>query len=80
MKVSVLRDNLLKPMERIIYGEVMASLGTAGFCIVNTEELAEIHGCTDATIKGYLASLEKRGYIRMQLTKNEKLKVVVNEI
>lgn len=72
---DVLHDKLLKPAEKLVYCELTASIGTGKFCIVDLQEYAALYDCTEQTMKGYLGSLEKRGYIRMSVTPKEKLRV-----
>ena len=74
---DVLHDKLLKPVEKMIYCEITANIGTGKYCIVDLADWCEIYDCKETTLKTYLENLEKRNYIEATNTPTGKQKIVV---
>lgn len=73
-------DKKLKPMEKLMYGEISSLSNKWGFCIAGNTYFAKLYEVDKATVSRWIANLEKRGYIERQEIRNEKKQVVQRRI
>lgn len=73
-------DKNLKPMEKLMYGEISSLSNKWGFCIAGNTYFAKLYEVDKATVSRWIANLEKRGYIERQEIRNEKKQVVQRRI
>lgn len=73
-------DNNLSANEKLLYGELTALANKYGYCFASNKYFAELYGVTNRSITRWLANLEFCGYIRIELIKNEDIKLIERRI
>lgn len=68
---TVRYDENLKFAERLLYGEITALIGKEGYCYASNSYFAKLYGVIPGTISRYISHLNKLGYIKVELIKNE---------
>lgn len=67
-------DRRLAPMERILYAEITALAQADGSCWARNQYFCNLYGVAEPTVRRWVASLQKYGYISSELmTKNNKI-------
>lgn len=65
-------DKTLKPNAKLLYGELTALCNQYGYCWATNEYFAGLYSVATATVSRWITQLEKRGYIRCEMTANAK--------
>lgn len=73
-------DERLKYAERLFYGEITALIGKDGYCFASNNYFAELYGVIPGTISRWITHLEKLGYIKRELVKNDKNEIIQRRI
>lgn len=73
---SVRYDKDLKPMERLLYGEITALCGTSGYCWGTNSYFADLYGVSTRTICEWVNHLKNKGYINIEIIYREGTKEV----
>lgn len=73
---SVRYDEGIPPNAKLLYGEISALIGEAGFCYATNAYFMKLYGFSDPTISRLLSKLEKAGYIKRELEKDHAGQVV----
>lgn len=64
-------DDGIPPNAKLLYGEISALIGKDGFCYASNSYFMKLFGFSDPTISRLISQLEKAGYIRRQIEKDE---------
>ena len=56
-------DKDLPPNAKLLYGEITALCNKEGYCFASNEYFANLYGVSKRSITGWIAALEKKGYI-----------------
>lgn len=73
---TVRYDKELKPMERLLYGEITALCGASGFCWGSNSYFADLYGVSTRTICEWVNHLKNKGYINIEIIYREGTKEV----
>lgn len=65
-------DDGIPPNAKLLYGEISALIGKDGFCYASNAYFMKLYGFSDPTISRLISQLEKAGYIKRDLEKDEK--------
>lgn len=80
---AVRYDKRLKPLSKLIYGEITALTNDKGYCWANNNYFAEIYSVSKDTISRAVRHLEEYGYIKCIYDKtkqnNEKRKIYIKK-
>mgnify|MGYP004610942093 FL=1 len=57
-------DKRLKPLARLLYGEITALCNEKGYCWASNNYFAELYEVSDITISRYISELKEYGYIK----------------
>ncbi len=67
---SVRYDERLKPIERLLYGEITCLTNKDGYCFATSKYFAELYGMQRESISRCISNLERCGYIRVEIEDN----------
>lgn len=73
-------DNTLKPNEKLLYGEITALCNEEGYCWATNEYFAQLYEVHSKTISQWINELKEKGYINVELIRNEKSKAIEKRI
>lgn len=73
-------DPELPDKAKLLYGEISALANAEGFCFASNDYFARLYGCTIGTVARQVGQLEKAGYIRRELEKDQTGQVVRRKI
>lgn len=68
---TVRYDKRLKFAERLLYGEITVLLGKEGYCFAGNNYFAELYGVIPGTISRWISHLDKLGYIKVNIIKDD---------
>ncbi|WP_260849209.1 helix-turn-helix domain-containing protein [Brachyspira hyodysenteriae] len=81
---AVRYDKRLKPLSKLIYGEITALTNDKGYCWANNNYFAEIYSVSKDTISRAIRQLEEYDYIKCVYDKskqnNEKRKIYIKNL
>lgn len=63
-------DEGIPPNAKLLYGEISALVGKDGFCYASNAYFMKLYGFSDPTISRLISQLEKAGYIRREIEKD----------
>lgn len=69
-------DDRIPANAKLLYGEISALIGASGFCYASNSYFMRIYGFSDPTITRLITQLEKAGYIKRVLEKDNTGQVV----
>ena len=67
LPAAVRYDARLKPMERILYGEITALADQTGYCYASNRYFVELYGVTDRAVQKWIKDLAACGYITVEV-------------
>lgn len=73
---AVRYDTELPANAKLLYGEITAMATAEGYCWAKNSYFAELYGKTEKTISVWIGLLEKRGYLRREIIRDERGEVV----
>lgn len=76
---SVRYDKRVKPLARLLYGELTALSNEKGFCWASNKYFAELYEVTNETVSRWISQLAEYGYIRLSISRAGK-KIVGRKI
>ena len=68
-------DKRLKPIERLLYGEITCLSNKEGYCFASSNYFANLYDTARETISRYLSNLQKYGYIKIVIENNFERKI-----
>ena len=77
---TVRYDKRLKASEKLLYGEVTALANKSGYCYAKNKYFAELYEVSNETISRWLSNLQKCGYIKIDIIRNENKEIVERDI
>lgn len=77
---TVRYDARLKFAERLLYGEITALIGREGYCFASNAYFSNLYGVIPGTISRWISHLDKLGYIKVELIRNDKKEIVERRI
>ena len=60
-------DEELRPNAKLIYAEITALADSTGFCWATNKYLSELFGLSKKTVSDLIGTLEKKGYIQIEV-------------
>lgn len=73
-------DNRLKATEKLFFSEISALTNVYGYCYAGNKYFANLYNCDVRTITRWLSNLEKFGYIRIELIRDERKMILERRI
>ena len=73
-------DNELNADEKIIYAEITTLSILRGYCFATNKYFSNLYNCHVNTISRRIKALEKHGYIKVEITRDEKTKKYTRKI
>lgn len=70
----------LKYPERLLYGEITSLINKEGYCFATNRYFAELYGVIKETVSRWISNLEKLGFIKVVLIRNEKKQIIQRRI
>lgn len=77
---SVRYCSSLKFAERLLYGEITALLTKEGYCFATNRYFSDLFGVIPGTVSRWISHLEKLGFIKVELIRNEKKEIIQRKI
>lgn len=77
---TVRYDNTLKAAEKLIYGELTSLTNKFGYCFASNKYFASLYGVTNHTVSQWISHLEKSGYLKIELIKNDNKEITERRI
>lgn len=65
ISAEVRYDKSLKPMEKLMYGEITALTNLKGYCWATDGRFAELYDVSVETVNRWISKLAKKGYVRI---------------
>lgn len=65
-------DNRLKATEKLFFSEISALTNVLGYCYAGNKYFSKLCSCDIRTISRWLHNLEKYGYIKVEIIRDEK--------
>lgn len=65
-------DEELRPNAKLIYAEITALADSTGFCWATNKYLSDLFGLSKKTVSDLIGTLEKKGYIQIEVVRDEK--------
>lgn len=76
LPAKVRYDKNLRPNAKLLYAEITALAGAAGYCWATNEYLAQLFGISARTVSDLIGTLAKSGYVRVEVLRDP----VTNEV
>ena len=73
-------DDRIPANAKLLYGEISALIGAAGFCYASNQYFANVYGMSCDSITRLISKLEEAGYIKRELEKDKSGQVVRRKI
>ena len=73
---TVRYDKDLKPMERLLYGEITALCGASGYCWGTNRYFSELYGVSTRVVSKWISNLVKKKYINIMIIYKDDTKEV----
>ena len=70
----------LKFAERLLYGEITALAGKEGYCFATNKYFAELYHVIPGTISRWISHLERLGFVKVEIIKDEKNQIIERRI
>ena len=70
-------DDQIPANAKLLYGEISALIGPGGYCFAGNEYFAGIYGLSERTVRSLIGSLQKAGYVQVELEKDNQTGQVI---
>lgn len=71
LPVSAGTDDTLTSQDKLLFAQIISLSRKNGFCFASNSYLSKLNNVTKRTITNSISNLNKNGYIRIELSKNE---------
>ena len=78
LPTSILGDNNLTPLERLLLIDIVSLCKQKGYCWATNEYFAELFNVRKQTISKSISSLSKNNYVKLKFDNSEK--IILNEL
>lgn len=65
-------DRNLSPSEKLVFGQINGLTSKHGYCFATNGYIADQIGLSDSMVSKHISKLEKKGYLRLEITKIKK--------
>lgn len=72
LPAKVRYDEDLRPNAKLVYAEITALADSTGYCWATNKYLSEMFGLAKKTVSDLIGTLEKKGYIRVEVVRDKK--------
>lgn len=72
---TVRYDTNLKASEKLLYGEITSLTNKKGYCYAKNKYFANLYECTAHTVSRWISHLEKLGYIKIELIRDQRSEI-----
>lgn len=73
---NVRYDRDLSPNAKLLYGEITALCNEKGYCWATNKYFSELYGVAKETVSRWISSLEKKGYVTVEIVYEENSKKI----
>lgn len=73
-------DDQIPANAKLLYGEISALIGAEGYCYATNSYFMKIYGFSDPTVSRLIAALEKAGYVKRVMERDETGQIVRRKI
>lgn len=80
LPASVRYDKQLRPAARLLYAEITALCNKSGYCSAGNAYFAELYEASIKTVQGWMTQLVKRGYIQVEVLRDDSEQVIGRRI
>lgn len=80
LPAKVRYDEELRPNAKLLYAEITALADMTGYCWASNEYLAQLFGIAPRTVSDLIGTLARRGYIVVEVIRDERNTVVERKI
>ena len=77
---TVLYDNELRPNEKLLFAIITSLANKEGFCYASNKYLASKFNVKDDTVSGWVSHLREKGYVYVEILRNEKKEFLMRKI
>ena len=77
---TVRYSNELKANEKLLYGEITSLSNKNGYCYAQNRYFANLYNVSIETVSRWLSHLQKLGFIRLEVKRNENKEVIARYI
>lgn len=77
---SVMQDEKLSPMSKLVYGIIAALAQKEGYCWASSTYIAKQCGYSRVGVSRRISELAARGYIKVEIANRTKRKILVSEM
>lgn len=74
---NVRYDNKLSVRAKLLYGDILALRNKRGFCCEDNRHFMNLLHLSDSTVRRLLNALADRGYIRVEIVRDERTREVL---
>lgn len=80
LPAKVRYDESLRPNAKLLYAEITALADMTGYCWASNEYLAQLFGIAPRTVSDLIGTLQQRGYIAVEVVRDERNAVIERKI
>jgi len=77
---TVRYSKMLKANEKLLYGEITSLSNKNGYCYAQNRYFADLYNVSIETVSRWLSNLQKCGFIKMEVKRNENKEVIARYI
>lgn len=77
---TVRYDKNLKPVEKLLYGEITALANKNGYRYAQNKYFADLYNVTTVSVSRWISHLQEMGYIETEFIRNENNEVLSRKI
>lgn len=77
---TVRYSKMLKANEKLLYGEITSLSNKNGYCYAQNRYFADLYNVSIETVSRWLSNLQKSGFIKMEVKRNENKEVIARYI
>ena len=78
--ITVMYDDRLKPIERLLYGTISMLSKKSGYCYASNGYFAELYKCSEMAISKYIKNLSLYGYVTIENANSYKRQIFMSNL